>query len=58
MAMVLNTPPTIESGWMKNTISTLSCSNVLAHSAMMMPRKPKIIDTNTTQNRNSGSECM
>ena len=55
MATVLNTPPTIDSGVMKKTTSTLSCSKVLAHSATMMPRKPKIIDTQITQNRNSAN---
>ena len=43
---------------MKNTVSTLSCSKLLAHSPMMMPSRPKIIDTDTTQNRNAARNDM
>src|SRR6202044_2387613 len=50
---VLNTPPTMESGVMKNTSTMVSCSKLLAHNATMMPSSPKITDTPTTQNKNS-----
>ncbi len=53
MFTVLNTPPTKDNGVMKKTLSMVSCSKFLAHSPTMMPRRPKIVDTITTQNRNS-----
>ncbi len=51
--MVLNTPPTNDSGVMKNTFRIVNCSKLLAHSPTRLPRRPNTIATPTTQKTNS-----